>query len=106
MRAPMSLMTSLSFPLPARSARLASLRAGRAGRVPVRVGPDSAPGGQLGPHDTKNRAAGVARRSTQLLLDPEQLVVLGHPVGAGQRAGLDLARAGRHGEVGVGDVLA
>src|SRR5437773_8397319 len=103
MRAPMSLMTSLSFPLPARSAGLASLRAGRAGRFRSGWARTSAPGSQLGPHDTKNRAAGVARRSTQLLLDPEQLVVLGHPVGAGQRAGLDLARAGGHGEVGDGD---
>src|SRR5919108_480373 len=33
----------------------------------------------------------VARRVPQVLLDAQQLVVLGHPVGAARRARLDLA---------------
>jgi hypothetical protein len=38
-------------------------------------------------------------------LDADQLVVLGQPVGARQRAGLDLPAIGGHGEVGDGGVL-
>ncbi len=41
----------------------------------------------------------------ELLLDPEQLVVLRHPIRAAQRARLDLARVGRNGDVGDRDVL-
>jgi ribosomal protein S18 acetylase RimI-like enzyme len=41
----------------------------------------------------------------QLLLDAQQLVVLGDPVRAGRGAGLDLAAVGGHGEVGDGGVL-
>src|SRR5690349_7249039 len=54
---------------------------------------------------TKNRAAGVARRIAQLVLDAQQLVVLRDPVGARERAGLDLPGVGRDREVGDGDVL-
>jgi hypothetical protein len=38
----------------------------------------------------------------QLFLDADQLVVFGEPVGARQRAGLDLAAIGRDGEIGDG----
>ena len=41
----------------------------------------------------------------QLLFDAEELVVLGHTVGAGQGAGLDLAAVGGHCDVGDGSVL-
>ena len=41
----------------------------------------------------------------ELLLDAQQLVVLGDAVGAAGGAGLDLAGVGRHGEVGDGRVL-
>ena len=41
----------------------------------------------------------------QFFLDAEQLVVLGHTVGAAQRTGLDLAAVGGHGDVGDGGVL-
>ena len=47
----------------------------------------------------------IGGRVAELFLDPEELVVLGHPVGAGGGAGLDLARAGGHGDVGDGRVL-
>jgi hypothetical protein len=50
-------------------------------------------------------AAGIAGLAAQLLLDAQQLVVLGHAVAAAQRAGLDLGRGGRHREVGDGGVL-
>src|SRR5690606_3852145 len=39
-------------------------------------------------------AAGVAGRTTQGLLDAQQLVVLGHAVAAAKRTGLDLGRGG------------
>src|SRR3954468_15824854 len=42
-------------------------------------------------------SAGVARGVVELLLDPEQLVVLHGPVGACRRAGLDLPAVGRDG---------
>ena len=41
----------------------------------------------------------------QLLLDPQELVVLGDPVGPAGRPGLDLAGVGGHGDVGDGGVL-
>ena len=40
-----------------------------------------------------------------MLLDPDQLVVLGEPVGARQRAGLDLPAIGGDGEVGDRRIL-
>ena len=50
-------------------------------------------------------AAGVARRGPQLLLDADELVVLGQAVGAAERAGLDLPAVGGDREVGDGGVL-
>ena len=47
----------------------------------------------------------VEGRLAQNLFDPQQLVVLGHAVGPRGRAGLDLAGAQRHGQVGDGRVL-
>src|SRR5215207_2181947 len=47
----------------------------------------------------KRIPAGVFRVGPQLLLDAQQLVVLGHAVAAAGRAGLDLARVGRNGQV-------
>src|SRR4051812_15698130 len=52
-----------------------------------------------------SQAGAVDRAGAQLLLDPEQLVVLGDPVGARGAAGLDLAAVGGHGDVGDGGVL-
>src|SRR5580704_9849905 len=46
-----------------------------------------------------------AGRFAQILLDAEQLVVLGHAVRTGRRAGLDLPRVHRHDQVGDGRVL-
>ena len=43
--------------------------------------------------------------SAKILLDPEQLVVLGHPIGPGRGAGLDLAAVQRDGKVGDGDIF-
>ena len=51
------------------------------------------------------RAPAKPRGRPELLLDPQQLVVLGQPVGARHRAGLDLAAVGGHGEIGDGGVL-
>src|SRR3954447_3507820 len=55
------------------------------------------------PRITHLTAKGAATRvrgvGAQRLLDPEELVVLRHAVRARRRAGLDLAAAGRHGEV-------
>src|ERR1051325_1190430 len=45
------------------------------------------------------------RRVAQLLLDAQELVVLGDAVAARGRAGLDLPRVRGHGEVGDGGVL-
>src|SRR5215207_11034932 len=53
----------------------------------------------------EGRATRVARRVVELLLDPQQLVVLGHPLGARRRAGLDLAAVRGYGEVRDGGVL-
>src|SRR5215211_3514802 len=47
----------------------------------------------------------VGRALAELLLDPQELVVLRHPVRARRRAGLDLARRGADGEVGDRRVL-
>src|SRR5437763_6029905 len=53
----------------------------------------------------QRRPAGIFRLRTQLLLDAEQRVVLGGAVGAGQRAGFDLAAIGGDREVGDGGIL-
>src|ERR1019366_9575497 len=49
--------------------------------------------------------AGITCSIVQLLLDPQQLVVLGHPLGPSGGTALDLATVGRHGQVGDGRVL-
>src|SRR5438477_12377125 len=48
---------------------------------------------------------GIAGIGSQLLLDAQELVVFGEPVGAREGAGLDLAAAGGHGEIGNGRIL-
>src|SRR5258707_8412011 len=48
---------------------------------------------------------GMARGGAEQLLDADELVVLGEPVGARERAGLDLPAIGGDGEVGDGRVL-
>src|SRR5690348_4296864 len=50
-------------------------------------------------------ATGVPRRVVELFLDAQQLVELGHALGAGRRTGLDLAAADGDGEVGDRGVL-
>ena len=49
--------------------------------------------------------AGVNGTGTQMLFDAEQLVVLGHALGAAGSAGLDLAGVQGHGQIGNGGVL-
>src|SRR4029079_12730924 len=49
--------------------------------------------------------AGVAGGVGEVLLDPEELVVLRDPLGAGRGTGLDLVAVGGDREVGDGDVL-
>src|SRR3712207_4062371 len=53
----------------------------------------------------ENGAPGVARGRAELLLDADELVVLGQAVGAAEGSGLDLTAVGRHREVGDGGVL-
>src|SRR4051812_18177345 len=53
----------------------------------------------------EGRAARIAHGVAQVFLDPQQLVVLRHAIGAGQRAGLDLQRVRPDGQVGDGGVL-
>src|SRR5215216_4292821 len=57
------------------------------------------------PPRIEGRQAGVDGGASQGLLYAEELVVLGHALAAGRRAGLDLARVHRHGEVGDSRVL-
>lgn len=52
-----------------------------------------------------NLGIAVNRLVTELFLDPEQLVILGHTVGTRHRAGLDLTRIGRYGDVGDRRIL-
>jgi len=49
--------------------------------------------------------SGVLRLIAELLLDAQQLIILGDPVGAGQRTGLDLPATGGNGEIRDGRVL-
>ena len=53
----------------------------------------------------ERRPAGIHGPLAELLLDPQQLVVLRDAIGAGGRAGLDLAGVGGDGEVGDRRVL-
>ena len=41
----------------------------------------------------------------ELFLDADELVVLGHTIGAAHRTGLDLTTVGSHGDVGDGGIL-
>ena len=50
--------------------------------------------------DVECAHAGVDGAAAQVLLNAEQLVVLGHPLGAAGGAGLDLAGVQRHGQIG------
>src|SRR5215510_3819686 len=50
-------------------------------------------------------AAGILRLVAELLLDAQELVVLGGAVGAGERAGLDLPAIGGDRQVGNGRIL-
>src|SRR6185295_11633068 len=54
------------------------------------------------PSDRLTERAGSRemRGASQLFLDAKELVVFRDPVGAAGRAGLDLARGGRHREIG------
>jgi len=51
------------------------------------------------------RRTGVPSRLVELLLDAQQLVVLGDSLGTGRRARLDLPGVGGHRQVGDGGVL-
>ena len=63
-------------------------------------------GGHRGPSPGGQRVPPAVRGGlAEHRLDAQQLVVLGDSVGAGRRAGLDLAAVGGDGEVGDGDVL-
>ena len=56
--------------------------------------------------ETRERGtAGVDRGVAELLLDAQQAVVLGHALGTGRGAGLDLAAVQGDGQVGNGGVL-
>src|SRR5579883_3225850 len=57
------------------------------------------------PAPPQGAAPGVARLVAQLLLDTDELVVLGEAVRTRQRAGLDLPAVGRDREVGDGGIL-
>ncbi|MPM30051.1 hypothetical protein SDC9_76593 [bioreactor metagenome] len=84
----------------------------RSGPAPVLVCPWSATPSSVADQVRKSRgetregaAARVLGGLVQLLLDAQQLVVLGDTVGTGRSAGLDLATAAGDREVGDGDVL-
>ena len=47
----------------------------------------------------KRVAAGILRRIAEILFNPQQLVVFGDPVAAGNGSGLDLQGVGSHGDV-------
>lgn len=54
---------------------------------------------------SKGGAARIDSRDPELLLDPEQVVVLGQAVGTAQRAGLDVTDAGCHCKIGDSGVF-
>src|SRR5581483_4659142 len=54
---------------------------------------------------TEDSAAGIFRLAAQLLLDADELVVFGEPVGTGEAAGLDLPAICGDGEVGDRRIL-
>src|SRR4051812_20920119 len=69
----------------------------------LRLGGIAVPGSALVPRE--GAGAGVPGGITELGLDPEQLVVLGDPLGPGRGTGLDLATVRGDGQVGDGGVL-
>ena len=54
--------------------------------------------------DVERAHAGVNSAGTQVLFNAEQLVVLGHALGAAGSAGLDLAGVQSHGQVCNGGI--
>src|SRR5262245_1666275 len=54
---------------------------------------------------SQGRLPGVLRGAAERLLDAQELVVLGDPIGPARGAGLDLSRARRDGEVGDRRIL-
>src|SRR6187455_116144 len=89
-------MQTTSASTAARPVRFARPRAGCWGSViRSRSGAEAREGGPTG----------VASRVVELLLDAQQLVVLGDPLGAGGGTGLDLAAVGGDREVGDRGVL-
>src|SRR5512132_3956484 len=64
-------------------------------------GPD---GIASGPEPRERRCAGVAGCVVEILFNPQQLVVLGYPVGTRRSAGLDLAAVSRHCKISDGRV--
>jgi hypothetical protein len=93
----------------ARRGRLAYLGTGSrpaAPRTCAWAGGGPSTGRQLsGLEPWKGRGACVAGRVVEILLDPQQLVVLGHPVGTRRSAGLDLAAVGSDRKIGNRGVL-
>src|SRR4051812_102057 len=59
----------------------------------------------VGPGPGEHSPSRIAGHRPQLLLDSDQLVVLGEAVRTGEAAGLDLPAIGGDGEVGDGGVL-
>src|SRR5690606_13541007 len=57
------------------------------------------------PSQSVDRAARILRGVTQGFLDPQQLVVLRHAIGARRAAGLDLARPSPHRQIGDERIL-
>src|SRR4051812_32239431 len=91
----------------------------------VLAGSDEQPANMLAKSDTIPQRAGFMRRhyvkssgltrillrtavasgAAELLFDAEEAIVLGHPLGAGRRAGLDLTATGGDRQVGNEGVL-
>src|SRR5690606_37119807 len=57
------------------------------------------------PAHAAQTTTGISSHTAQLLLDAQQLVVLGDPVTTAGAAGLDHAAVQRHGQIGDGAVL-
>src|SRR5262249_50240480 len=62
-------------------------------------------GGAIAGADPRQQLRTVAGCASRILFDAQELVVLGDAVRAAGRAGLDLPRVRRHGDVGDGGVL-
>ena len=55
--------------------------------------------------DVERAHARIDRARAQFFLDAQQLVILGHALGAARRARLNLASVERHGQIGDGGIL-